>query len=334
MVDANGGVVTNTGLEFDLRVNWIRKDDLQFTTSFNVARNKNVIVRSFHNYDSYKEAIKNQPSKGGVINIIGKEVGSIFGFKNAGVNPTTGNSQYYLTEDAKVDYARILDRWWSLSPYDRAKYSEIIKDFDTIPDKVDMIASENSVVPDFYRTSLQYLGRTNPLLVGGFSTYLKYRRFEFSTMWSYKLGHIVPLIQDYANAPLAGLSDRMTAEGYSTDLGVSHTNRERRYLGYWKREGDITDIPKFVTGNFDLWVSSRNSDNYAKGDYLRLTNLSLSYRFDPNLLKKWNMNVLQLSLTTRNLLTFTRYRGLDVATGGAFNYPVAREASLKLTVGI
>lgn len=170
--------------------------------------------------------------------------------------------------------------------------------------------------------SMQYLGRTNPKYVGGFSTYFKYKGLEFTTDWTFKTGHLIPDFNDYQNAPNRG-----------SDLRASSTNRERRYLYYWKGEGDITDIPRFVSPNADYWASLVTSDKYSKGDYLRMTNLSISYRFRPESLKALKLKNLLLGFNARNLLTFTRYRGLDVGSEGAFTYPASREFNLKLTLG-
>ena len=65
-----------------------------------------------------------------------------------------------------------------------------------------------------------------------------------------------------------------------------------------------------------------------------MTNLSLSYRFGPKVLEQLHLTNLSLSMMARNLITFTKYRGLDVATQGAFNYPTSKEMSFKVTLGI
>mgnify|MGYP001175265332 CR=1 FL=1 len=62
-VKANGGTVENSGIEFFLNIRWINRTDLTFSTSANVARNKNVIIRSEHDYDSYASAISPKFSK-------------------------------------------------------------------------------------------------------------------------------------------------------------------------------------------------------------------------------------------------------------------------------
>jgi TonB-linked SusC/RagA family outer membrane protein len=333
-VKANGGIVSNKGFEFYTNVRWVNTKDLTFSTSVNLARNKNVINKSHYNYESYQEVIKSSVSKGGVINIIGKETGSVYGWKYAGVNPKTGNPQYYLTDDAKRAYGKFLDGWDSLSETKKSLY-QIYYDaaVDGIPDVVDFVRGE-STLPDFFRPSMQYLGTTNPKLTGGCSSYLRYKNFEFTTNWTFKVGHLVPNFNDYQNAPRNGVASARAALGYSSDMAVSSTNREKKYLYYWQFPGDVTNVSKFATSDDDIWCSIVTSENYSKGDYMRMTNLSLSYRFPQKLIRNWGgMNNLTIGLNARNLITFTKYKGLDVGSGSAFSYPVAREYNIKLSVG-
>lgn len=329
-VKANGGIVENKGLELYLNVKWIDKKDLTFSTSGNVAFNKNVIVKSHYGYDSYADAIKSNPVQGGSININGAETGGVYGWVSAGVNPKTGNPRYYLTEEGKRSYSKFLDGWDSYTDQQKKKYAKTIEDLHSIPDVVDYVRNEDDIMP-YYMASMQYLGSSNPKLVGGFNTQLRYKSFEFSTSWSFKTGHIIPNFNDYQNAPN---NTYLSSAGYSSDLGVSATNRERKYLNYWQYEGDVTDIPAFVTSGSDYWASVITSDKYSKGDYLRLTNISLSYRLPSEIAKKMKMNNILFGVNARNLLTFTKYNGLDVGTGGAFTYPAYRELNFKLTFGL
>ena len=120
--------------------------------------------------------------------------------------------------------------------------------------------------------------------------------------------------------------------GYTTDLSVSGTNLPRRYLNFWKARGDETDVARYVTGK-DYWAGYCTSDKYEKGDYLRLSNIALSYRLPSNIVQRLGLNNMALSFNAYNLLTFTKYKGLDVGTMGAFSYPVSREYNIKLSVG-
>lgn len=331
-VKANGGIVENKGLEFYMNVKWINTRDMTFSTSVNLSRNKNVIVKSHYSYTSYQEAIKSNVSKGGVLNIIGEETGGIYGWKFAGVNPETGNPQYYLTEAGKRAYGQFLEQ----NSNNVAKYQYYFDAAkDGIPDKIDYMRGSNTN-PTFFMPSMQYLGRSHPKIVGGFGTYLNYKGLEFTTNWTFKCGHLVPNFNDYQNAPknLATFNSLQASLGYSSDLAVSGTNREKKYLYYWQFPGDITDVPRFTTSNTDYWTSIVTSNKYSKGDYLRMTNVSLSYRLPARIMKQFGgMSNFTIGVNARNLLTFTKYRGLDVGSGSAFSYPVAREFNVKLTVG-
>lgn len=326
---ANGGITENKGWEVDMRIKWIDTDDILFSTNFNVAQNKNYIVRSLHTPASWSQATRNQNIQGGVVNLVGHETGSVYGWKFAGVNSATGNPQYYLTDEAKLYYAAMLDGWVNYSESTKQKYLPLIKSFNAIPDVIDYVnvARHQYMADDFFLASMQYLGRTNPLFTGGFGTYFKYRNFEFTTNWTFKTGHIVMLFSDLKSSPNAGSFG-------SSNLGVSQTNREKKYLGFWKKVGDETNIPRFTTYSEEQWSSNYTSEKFASGNYLRMTNLSLSYRFGPKVLEQLHLTNLSLSMMARNLITFTKYRGLDVATQGAFNYPISKEVSFKVTLGI
>ena len=331
-VRANGGIVKNTGLEFYLNIRWVNRPDFTFSTSGNISRNKNVIVRSEYDYESYAEAISGGVLQGGVVNVVGKETGAIWGWKTAGVDPRTGNPMYYLTEDGKRAYAQFLDEWDSLWETDKQDYldSGVVSSF-AVPDYV-VYDKDNGRIPKFYDYSMQYLGRSNPKYVGGFNTYLRWRNLEFSTQWSYKVGHIIPSFNDLQNAPNNWRDAEQAAIGYSSDLSVSGTNRERKYLSFWKTSGDVTDIPRFVTGD-DYWAGVQTDAKYEKGNYLRLTNIAISYRLPVEVAQRFGMKNMSLSFNAYNLLTFTKYSGLDVGTNGAFGYPASREYNLKLSVG-
>lgn len=322
-VKANGGIVENSGLEFFVNVKWITGSKLNFSTSFNISANKNVIKKSHYALDSYVNAIRDNRTRGGILNIIGKETGGIYGWEFAGVNSNTGNPMYYLTDEGKREYAAFLDGWNDLPEHQKETFGDAITSFNSVPETTDFFRDSWAQPGNILMPSMKYLGSINPKYIGGFNTYIRYKNVEFTTDWTFKAGHLIPNFNDYKNAP-----------GGRSDLGVSSTNRERKYLYYWKTKGDITDIPLFVTGGSDYWTTLSTSDKYAKGDYLRLTNMSFNYRFAVEIAKRFGLNNLALGLNIRNLFTFTKYRGLDVSSGGSFTYPTSREFNVKLTVGL
>ena len=241
---------------------------------------------------------------------------------------------YYLSEKAKAPYAEFLKHFDELSDKDKAYYKKILPSVTEVPDAVDYDV-EKQLREIWQIPSIQYLGQLNPKFVGGFNTYVRYKGFDFATDWVFKTGHIVPTFNDYQNAPrnLNRTDPSFMEAGYSSDLAVSSTNRQRKYLNYWQIPGDETNVRRFYTDNNDLWSSMYTDEKYEKGDYLRLMNVSMSYRFNPKWIQKYHLTNLQIGVNMRNLLTFTAYRGIDVATGKAFNYPVAKEFNVKVSLG-
>jgi TonB-linked SusC/RagA family outer membrane protein len=86
-------------------------------------------------------------------------------------------------------------------------------------------------------------------------------------------------------------------------------------------------------GDTDRWL-----DN---GSYLRLRNVELGYKLHPDLVSKWKLKNARLFISAQNLLTFTKYDGLDpdVAQANILqrgldsgNWPSSRVYSLGLQV--
>ncbi len=319
---ANGGSIENTGLEAMIHADIIDRNDLKFSASVNVARNRNYILRSAYEYNSYEEAIKDGTFTGGELNVVGQATGSVYGLQYTGINPMTGNPQFALTDAGKQMYANFLDGYDELSAYIQAQFNPTITSFNEIPNNVDIIAGSTTRY-DYITSSFQYLGTLNPAITGGFNTYLTYKNFMFTTAWTFKAGHIIPTFNDHSNAPggSSGVSD----------IGISRTNREAKYSDTWRAPGDITAVPAALSSG--SYYNFGTSLNYVDGDYLRLTNISLDYSLSRSVVKKLGLSSVKIGLNARNLLTFTKYTGLDVGTGGAFTYPVSREFSLRLNIG-
>ena len=134
------------------------------------------------------------------------------------------------------------------------------------------------------------IGDPNPDWFGNFNTALKYRNFALNAVFSYSLGGDV---YNYSRTQLESV-----AMPY---------NQFRTALSRWRQEGDVTSVPKVSPG--DPMGNARFSDRWIEdGSYLRLKNLTLSYDL------KLKIPVIQncvLYLTGENLLTLTRYKGLD-----------------------
>ena len=86
-------------------------------------------------------------------------------------------------------------------------------------------------------------------------------------------------------------------------------NQTTDVLNRWTTPGQITDIPKAVKSSSDnSLTSSRFVENAS---YLRLKTATFSYNFGAATLGRWKMDKLTVFATGYNLLTFTKYSGMD-----------------------
>ncbi|MBQ1939791.1 MAG: SusC/RagA family TonB-linked outer membrane protein, partial [Alistipes sp.] len=100
-------------------------------------------------------------------------------------------------------------------------------------------------------------------------------------------------------------------------------NQSKRLLNRWKQPGDVTDIPRHgVYTEFD-------SRLLEDASFLRLKNLMLSYSVPTEWIKKSRVfSGARIYVQAQNLLTFTRFSGLDpegVSNIYAAQYPMSRQ---------
>ena len=128
-------------------------------------------------------------------------------------------------------------------------------------------------------------------------------------------------------------------EGFYRGFAVS----KDYYDGYWKGEGTSNEYPRasWEAKSNNVMASTRFLEN---GSYLRLKNIQLGYTFPP--LNKY-ISTLRVYGSITNLLTFTKYKGLDPEMTASANaagegdlangidwgtYPVAKAFTLGVNI--
>ncbi|WP_207426068.1 TonB-dependent receptor [Pedobacter sp. SYSU D00535] len=81
-------------------------------------------------------------------------------------------------------------------------------------------------------------------------------------------------------------------------------------LDRWQKPGDVTDVPKSDGVNVNNYRDG-GSRWLEDGSFLRIRSASIGYTLPKNLTQKARVEGLRLFVTGSNLLTFTRYSGLD-----------------------
>lgn len=161
-----------------------------------------------------------------------------------------------------------------------------------------------------------FMGNAFPKLTYGFNASFTWKNFDLSIFMQGVSG--VKLFNAFKMTTLSG-----SEQGY---------NRWDKIKDAWTPENTGSNIPR-VRANDPNGNFGTNSDWYLEnGNYLRVKNLLLGYTFQK---MRWN-NGLRVYFSGDNLLTFTKYSGMDPEVGGVGldggQFPVSRTYSLGANV--
>lgn len=136
------------------------------------------------------------------------------------------------------------------------------------------------------------IGNANPQFTYGFTNDFNYKNWSLNIFFQGVEGN------EIFNA------SRIETEGMYSGL-----NQLTTVLNRWTTPGQITDMPKAdFEGSQNVQVSSRYVED---GSYLRLKAITIGYSLPESVLSKLSMSKVHLYITAENLLTWTKYTGLD-----------------------
>jgi TonB-linked SusC/RagA family outer membrane protein len=101
---------------------------------------------------------------------------------------------------------------------------------------------------------------------------------------------------------------------YNLESGVAYTNMSNSMLNRWTGEGSSNDLPRMTQA--DLNNNRRISDRYIEdGSYLRIKTMQLGYTLPIGVIKYARIEKVRIYFAAQNLLTWTKYKGLDPEVG-------------------
>ncbi|WP_221393693.1 TonB-dependent receptor [Dyadobacter sp. NIV53] len=145
------------------------------------------------------------------------------------------------------------------------------------------------------------IGNPNPKVLLGFNLGVTYKGFNLSTVFSGSLGH--------------QLYDAMMVRGIDpTQSG----NMDAVSYERWTGEGSTNKYPRMSTirANNNYRVSELG---IKSGDYVRMKDATLGYSVPESASKAIGISRLRVYLSGRNLLTFTKFDGVDPEESGSDN---------------
>ncbi len=179
---------------------------------------------------------------------------------------------------------------------------------------------------------LKYQGSADPTDFGGWSNNFKYKNFDLNVFVSYQGGNIIKL-------------DSKFGESYS-DLVAS----PKEFSNRWLLPGDeaITNIPSIMDlrtnselngGEFPMTHYNLSSARVAKGDFVRLKNVSLGYTVPANFAQKIGLKTLSVKVSATNLMLLYSDKKLygqdpEFFGSGGVALPVPKQVAFSLKTSI
>lgn len=289
----NAGTMDNAGWELNLQGNKILK-----IGAFSAG-----IVLNFSNYvntivdlkqsilDNYNKDFTYENAKYMTRIQEHNAYGSIYGFRFKGVYQYSeyepgreGKSPFALDEDGQI--IRDADGKPLRMTFAAGKTAEYkFKGGDAIYEDINHDGNINEL-------DIVYLGNSNPLFNGGIQLRFNYKRFSATVFSNYRIGNKVVNMA------------RMNAENM-----YSNNNQAASVNWRWRKDGDVTTIPRALIGTGYNFLGS---DRFVEdASFVRIKNIQLNYSFDPKLIKQMNLTQLSLYMSINNPVVFTKYSGVD-----------------------
>lgn len=271
------------------------------TMSFNISRSVSEVIELPNHLPVVRQNVLDNGKYLSLVNE-GDQVGTIYGLRNRGVYSRDEDAfakdkeGHFITDLAGE---KVPVRW---GKYDGEEfkggdviYEDINKD--GIIDKQDVVAIGNNT-PDFY---------------GGFMFRLKYNNaWELFANFTYQCGF-----------------DIINMAKMNTINMYTNNNQSEAVMRRWRKQGDVTDIPRALYGAGHNWVG--NDFFVEDGSYIKFNSLTLAYNLQRKTLKKLGLRSAKVALTAYNLGILTNYSGVDPSISANRNDPFTLGQDRALT---
>lgn len=355
----NIGSMENKGWEFNITAKkFIKAGKFSMDASFNVAQNFNKITEMDQTVLDGINEDWSADSRGKYLKRIqvGNALGSIFGLRHKGVYQYSydylenlrrqgyvmeGNEKIMIRNNNDlVDYLnnRFLPAG-KTAPIALNSEGKVITGSDGKPlrmtynskdggetykfDGGDVIYEDVNHDGTINSLDMVYLGNSNPKFSGGFGFTFRYGNWSLRTNFVYRTGFKV------VNFARMGV-EKM----YDT------TNQSTAVNWRWRKNGDVTEIPRALYNYGYNWLGS---DRYVEdASFLRFSYVSLSYDVPKKFLKSLGLNTLRFDFSGQNIFVWSKYSGTDPEhANNGWNFasdssqtPRSKSFTLRMRIGI
>lgn len=281
----NVGDLRNWGWEFNLSSVNLNKGGLRWSTDFNISFNYNRIIRL------------NEFEKGK-----GAEVASV----------TSGKGTSTIRREGEK-----LDTWYlaNFVQIDPNKGIAMIEELDKTRWNSEFITTSTGKLIPMNQTNVsankmvQHGKSALPTFFGGLTNRISYKNFDLNLLFVFAGGNYI------MNWLYTRSTKNQGGTGQLAKALVGNT---------WEKPGDNAKFPQFRWGDYYPYdnngepssAGANFNTDYStfyleKGDYIKLRNLQVGYTLPTTLTKKAGLQSTRFYVGGTNLMTFTKFKGLD-----------------------
>lgn len=300
-VNMNVGTLDNQGWELAVWTTPYKSKNLSVSFDFNIAKNENIIRKISEFYPSSKGDVSNLGEYLRLLQV-NNPFGSFYGYRYKGVYKDVdatiakgGSGKPIIGPNGQIVYMRF--------NYPNVDY--VFQPGDAIYEDINHDGNINYM-------DVVYLGNSNPKFYGGFGPSLSWKdKLKISTFFNFRY--------DY---------DIINGTKINTTRMYYFDNQSTAVLRRWRKEGDVTDMPRAIIGGGYNWLGS---DRYVENaSFLRFRTVTVRYTFGKKVISKLKMKSLSGYVTGENLWTLTNYTGQDpeVSASGSDPFRLAYDYSM------
>ncbi len=314
-IQTNSAKIRNRGFEVELNIDLIKNKDLFWTVSLNGTHYTTVLTGvpagvGSDELDGCWTATADAWSASGAgsssgvtyLRGVGKDYYNIYLFRYAGVDQSTGLPLFYhKVTGGDEDFPD----------------AEVGSDVKTTNYSLASRYEKGSAIPDW---------------IGGFSTTVKYKNFDFTGMLAYQLGGKF-FSTDYGNNLYISenLGSAISAELIGNTWTPNNTKAKFPMVMYNNTYGNGATFGSWLYTDMALFSAS----------YLNLKNLTLGYTFPGSITKRYKVSNMRIYVSADNLLMVTSHSGIDPRMSlvggfevGAYAYPSMRTISFGVNLDL
>ncbi len=314
----NSAKIQNRGYEVEVSVDIIKNKDLFWSVSLNGTH--------------YTTVLKKVPAGTGSATLNGNWTATADAWSAAGSGTSSGVT--YLRGEGKDYYNMYLYKYAGVDSNTGLPlfYHKVTEADHANGLYTDITVGGDGKTTDYTNASRYELGSAIPDWIGGFSTTVKYKDFDFSAQLAYQLGGKFYSVE-YGN-------------GLYLSSNVGRALSAELIGNTWTPENTNAKFPMVMYGNTYGDGSTKGSWEYTdmalfSASYLNVKNITFGYTLPADKTKKLGINNLRLYVSGDNLWMKAAHSGIDPRMSlvgglevGAYAYPSMRTISFGLNLDL